>query len=1247
MTEEWEFWIDTGGTFTDCLGRSPDGTFHRAKVLSSSSLRATIKEMDTRSVTLNLAEMYPQNFFNGFRLRLPSINSTVLVESYDPDLRKLELKEDLPLGVTVGDLVVLEFTGEAPELGARVITGIAGDEALPKSRLRLATTKSTNALLEGKGEKTVFFINKGLGDLFRINNQQRPDLFALDIKRPDPIYETVIEVEIDLGTGLPNTGEITEQVKALLDQGISTAAVCLINSFRDDRGERSLVQFLKNLGVFTVIPSSECAPFIKILPRAETTLVDAYLTPVLDSYLSRIATQFRGDGLSVMTSAGGLVPHTHFRAKDSLFSGPAGGVVGAVSSGEQAGYSKLIGFDMGGTSTDVARYNGALAYQFETRVGHARVMAPSLKIETVAAGGGSICMFDGERLRVGPESAGAEPGPACYGTGGPLTITDVNLLLGRMDPDQFGIPIDLTQSEDQLQALQLSIQLERGGNATDQLLGGLLEIANENMTDAIRKISSGEGYDPRDYALVAFGGAGGQHACGIAEKLGISTILFPGDAGLLSAAGLSKAVLEGFVERQILCSFDEFYKQAESLTAELEGEALHKLNPGDREFARLSRRIVSLRLSGHETPIDIDWLSDTSPLELFLERYNSIFGYRPSLDQVEVVCYRVVVATPRAENSNEEFPENSDPGSPTKKQRAFSSGKWREASVYVRENLGVGSKVKGPAIIQDSFSTLFVDAGWETSLGTQGTIRLSTTEAVRSHAANSKEIEIELFSNRFQSLVEEMGLRLMRTAVSTNVKDRLDFSCGLLDADGCLVVNAPHIPVHLGAMGMCVRTISETHNWQAGEMLVTNHPGMGGSHLPDMTVICPIFSDTNILMGFLVNRAHHAEMGGIAPGSMPPAARSLAEEGVVIPPTVVMHGGEVNLRPIERLLREGPYPSRRVGENLSDLKAQIAANKKGLQDFENLVREKGGAVVCEYMSAIQDRAEKSLRCKLGGFPDGSYEALQKLDDGTTLKVVATVSGETMTFSFNDGGGVHPGNFNATPGIVYSAVIYFLRVWLNEPMPLNEGLLRPVKIEIAEGLLNPPFDEDPFKSPPVVAGNVETSQRLVDTLLLAFEVVACSQGTMNNLIFGNERISFYETIAGGAGAGEGYNGASAVHVHMTNTGTTDPELLEYRFPVKLKEFSIRKNSGGQGQFSGGDGIIRELEFTEPVTLSLLTQHRVEAPYGLAGGSPGKTGEQWLIRPGLPPEKLAPTDRVEIQVGDRIRILTPGGGGWGTA
>lgn len=1241
-TVDWEFWIDTGGTFTDCLGRHSSGKWYRAKVLSSSSLRAGIRRVGTRSLIIEIDNPYVDDFFAGFKVRFRHQAMEAAVLSYKSETYELFLDRDLPSDLVIGDWIDLRFEGEAPELGARVITQTPGNSKLPKSQLRLATTKGTNALLEGKGAKTVLFTNEGLKDLLRINTQQRPDLFSLNRLRPEPLHAFVVEVQRDGSSGSLDADSILELVKAALDRGAKAAAICLMHSYQDGSEERELSDFLRSQGFPTVVTSSDCAPFIKLLPRAETTLVDAYLSPVLNAYLDRIETEFAGEGLSVMNSTGGLVPRSSFRAKDSLFSGPAGGVIGAVGVGTRAGFSKIIGFDMGGTSTDVTRFDGALAYQFETQVADVRIMAPSLKIETVAAGGGSICRFDGERLRVGPESAGAEPGPACYGTGGPLTVTDLNLLLGRMDARQFGLPVNLRKSWEQFQLLAHSLD----ARDDELLLSGLLEITNENMADAIRKISTGEGFDPSNYALVAFGGAGGQHACGIAEKLGIAAVLFPEDAGLLSASGLSRAVLEGFAERQTLCSFRVFEDQVDSLSRELEREALEKLNPLDRGKVEMSRRIVSLRLSGQESALDVDWMSGDSPLDRFSEQYHAIFGYYPDVERVEVVCYRVVVAGAEKADEEEIFSEAENPPKPIKQQRAFSRGEWLETNVFSRSSLEAGTCISGPAIVQDPFSTLFVDSGWSGCVGSLGTFRLLFSgDNERVELRNTEQVELELYSNRFQTLVEEMGVRLMRTAVSTNVKDRLDFSCGLLDADGRLVINAPHIPVHLGALGMCVRAISKTHSWKKGEMLVTNHPGRGGSHLPDVTVVCPVFSDSEELLGFLVNRAHHAELGGIAPGSMPPAATCLAEEGVVIPPIAIMSEGELMLEGVESLLRLSRYPSRRVEENLSDLKAQVASNLKGLEDILSLIHEVGADVVSHYMSAIQNRAETSLRRKLAGLTDGKYEAVQKLDDGTPIEMEATVHGDSMTIAFSECGGVHSGNFNATPGIVYSAVIYFLRVWLNEPMPLNEGLLRPVEIEIPVGLLNPPFVDDPEKCPPVVAGNVETSQRLVDTLLLAFEVVACGQGTMNNLVFGNDRISFYETIAGGAGAGDGFDGASGVHVHMTNTGITDPEILEHRFPVKLREFSIRKGSGGAGKFRGGDGVIRELEFIEPLTLSMLTQHRVEAPYGLKGGQAGKRGEQWLFRPGEPPVRLNSTDRVDILPGDRIRVLTPGGGGWG--
>ncbi len=1242
----WEFWIDTGGTFTDCLGRSPSGDWYRAKVLSNSSMRARVRVVDGDDrLRISLEAECPDDFFKGFILKIPGLESEYGVRGYNSGTGEIFLDKSLARKLKPGELIILQFIGEAPELGARLITATLGSASLPPARLRLATTKGTNALLEGKGAPTALFINRGLADLLVINTQQRPDLFALDINRPRPLHQEVVEVDVDDGSVDFNRSQLREKVAGLLEKGILNAAVVLMHSYSDGSIERQVADLLRACGMETVRVSHDCAPFIKILPRAETTLVDAYLSPVLDRYLDRIAGEFGSEGFSVMTSAGGLVPRPRFTAKDSLFSGPAGGVIGAVSVGKRAGYEKVIGFDMGGTSTDVTRFDGAYTYQFETRVGNAHLMAPSLKIESVAAGGGSVCQFDGGRLRVGPESAGAEPGPACYGTGGPLTVTDVNLLLGRMDPSQFGIPVSADDSRSRFQ--QLAKQLELGGESShdyDKLLSGLLEIADENMTDAIRKISTAEGYDPSDYALVAFGGAGGQHACAIAENLGIKTLLFPGDAGLLSAVGLEQAVLEGIAEKQIFKAYAKFQEVAQDLLKILTAEAVEKLPREKRDQAVDRRCILSMHLHGQDVAIDIDWGENRSALHDFSRQYRALFGYNPPLGSVVVASIRVIVSIPKPEMEREKFTAEREENEPVKIQRAFSRVGWVNTPVYNRAQLSTGCAISGPAIVQDSFSTLFVDTGWKGLVGSENTLRLTQCGKTLATKVSLEEVELELFTNRFHTLVEDMGNRLQRTALSTNVKERLDFSCALLDARGGLVVNAPHIPVHLGAMGMCVRTVSRDHGWEPGQMVVTNHPGFGGSHLPDITVICPVFEENGRLIGFLANRAHHAELGGISPGSMPPFAKNLAEEGIVIPPTLVMCDGQVDLDEIEQLLRSGPCPSRAVEENLADLRAQIAANLKGARDLAALVRSFELRKILSFMQAIQDGAERCLRRKLKQLADGSYEAAQQLDDGTQLHVVARVAGDTLKLDFSGTDPVHAGNFNATPGIVYSAVIYFLRVWVNEPMPLNEGLLNPVKIILPEGLLNPAFPQDTLKCPPVVAGNVETSQRLVDTLLLAFEVVACSQGTMNNLIFGNDRISYYETIAGGSGAGEGFAGESGVHVNMTNTGITDPELLEYRYPVRLKEFSIRKGSGGSGQFAGGNGVVREVEFTEAVTVSLLTQHRNEGPYGLKGGQPGKPGEQWLIRKGANPQRLNSSDQVDVQPGDVLRILTPGGGGW---
>ena len=1252
----WKFWIDTGGTFTDCLAEDPTGRSHRAKVLSNSTIRAQFQNQPSADkIRILLDRDYPKGFFVGFTCTLSNTDSThsatYRVINWNPDDGELQLDRDWQHSVEAGSLLLLQFFGEAPELAARILTGVRGDQPLPRSQLRLATTRGTNALLERKGGRTVMIINRGLKDLLHIHTQQRPDLFALDIQRPDPLHDRVIEVEFENAV-LKNQKPFLEDCKKCLIDGIECAAVVLMHAWKDPAQELHLKQLLQTVGFKYISLSGECVPFIKILNRAETTLANATLSPVLEQYLDSITKAFGEEGMVVMTSAGGLLPRRGYQPRDSLVSGPAGGVVGASRIGESTGFSRIIGFDMGGTSTDVSRYDHALEYQHISKVGDVQIVAPSLRIETVAAGGGSICLYDGNRLRVGPESAGAFPGPACYGTGGPLTVTDVNLLLGRVDPGRFSIPIDVEKSRQALRHLRE--QLVTAGQsvgADDALLTGLLAIANENMAEAIHKVSTAQGYDPAEYALVAFGGAGGQHACAIADGLGIQTVLYPGNAGLLSAYGLQKAAVERIVDRQCLLDYRDFLSQKDDILQAMSEEAFNLLPTYLRSGAELRRMLISMRLKGQESTIEVDYPIGSGPFDLgreFQHQFEEIYGYRGAPERVEVSAVRVIVGLPSNQEEIETFPESKNRSVSHTSISSFVDNKWISIPVFGREDIQLGELVSGPALIQDAFSTFFVETGWEAVRGSADTIRVSkpspgnrTTSEIRSEA-----VKLELFTNRFQTLVENMGVRLQRTALSPNVKERLDFSCALLDREGKLVVNAPHIPVHLGALGTCVRAVTQVHNWNPGDIIVTNHPGFGGSHLPDVTIIAPLFSQqTGEISGFLANRAHHAEMGGISPGSMPPRAKTLEQEGVVIPPTQIMKAGTLDLDKLRILLSQGPYPSRRVEENLADLNAQVASVLKGLSEFAGMETQHGSATLIHYMDALQSRAEQCIRRRLESMADGSYRADQQLDDGSLISIHATVKADTLHIDFTGSSPVHTGNYNATPGIVASAVLYFLRVWIQEPIPLNEGLLKPVTLTLPQGMLNPPFPQIPSECPPVVAGNVETSQRLVDTLFLAFGITACSQGTMNNLIFGNEHTSFYETISGGSGAGPGFNGESGVHVHMTNTGITDPEILEQRFPVKLREFALRTGSGGSGRYRGGDGVIREIEFLEPVTLSLLTQHRIEQPYGLKGGSPGQCGAQYLLHANGSQEKLAGNTTVAMQTGDRIRILTPGGGGWG--
>lgn len=1258
-TEAWHIWVDTGGTFTDCLARNPEGRLRRAKVLSSGRLRAVVvRVIDHNTLHLTVSAEIPDGFLDGARLLVPETSTMVgTIKSHCSANGTCHLKKQTGVSLKAGDLVELDFEEEAPVLAARVVTLTPFANKLPPCVFHLATTKSTNALLERKGDRTAFLVTKGFKDLLRIGDQKRPHLFDQLIFKNLPLHDIVWEIDERLDTQgnvlrAPVVSELKPVVEHLIEQGIKTVAIAFLHAFKNPEHEMMVAEFLRSSGIVYVSCSSELAPFVKVLPRAETAVVNAYLTPLMQRYLDQVE-QALGDGpFRIMTSAGGFVSRQDYTAKDSLLSGPAGGLVGAATVAGQCGEKKTIAFDMGGTSTDVARFDGKYDYQFEQCIGGVRLLSPSLKIETVAAGGGSICSFHHGIFEVGPESAGASPGPAAYGAGGPLTITDVNLLLGRMDPDLFGIPADMQASAQAAMEVLKRVDPDRRRQLNlENMLQGFLEIANERMADAIRGISVREGYDPAEYALTAFGGAGGQHACRIAEMLGVDRVLFPAEAGLLSAYGLSHARMEHIVEQQVLKVWDDFQTSFEDAVSALEeqaGQALLKEGL-DSGSVSIARRIVQLRLVGQETAESVDWNQDLDLIRAFHERYEEVYGYLPENKPVEIVSIRVV-STTRPSGVESEVFVSSRQAEPRKTIRSFVNGTWQTIPVFSREVLVPGNEIQGPALVQDRFSTLSIDSHWKASVGSAGTLRVDRVlEKQKDRTADASscagDMELELFTHRFFQLVEEMGLMLERTAISTNVKERLDFSCALLDAEGELIANAPHIPVHLGAIGLCVRRIAVDFELRPGDMIVTNHPGYGGSHLPDVTVISPVFDRKNVLTGFVANRAHHAEIGGIRPGSMPPDAGHLGEEGVVIPPTYLYREGRPCFEELECILIQAEYPSRSPGDNMADLQAQAAANRKGGNALQNLVDTYGLKTVQGYMRSVKEHASKLLSKRLAMFEPGVYHAEESLDDGTLLKVKVNLSEMGAAFDFTGTSPTHPGNLNATPAIVHSVVLYVLRLLLTDSIPLNEGLLEHVRITLPFCMLNPVFDMEPDRCPAVVGGNVETSQRLVDLLLKALNVMACSQGTMNNLIFGNDRISYYETVCGGAGASAQGAGADAVHTHMTNTAITDPEILENRYPVRLHQFEIRHGSGGDGKHKGGDGIVRTLEFLEPLALSLLTQHRKSGPYGMNGGMAGQTGRQRLVRQAGDEVELASICGMEVLPGDRLILETPGGGGYG--
>ncbi|MBK8490111.1 MAG: hydantoinase B/oxoprolinase family protein [Saprospirales bacterium] len=1233
----WKIWIDTGGTFTDCIAVSPQGTWTRLKVLSTGCLRATLGE----KIRPNRYAIFhhwtgPLPRLEGYVCRtLSSANSLGTVTQTNFREGWIELSEN----GAIPPHQAVEFSAgeEAPILAARIATQTALHEQLPPLDLRLGTTRGTNALLERKGAKVTLLTTKGFADLTRIGTQQRPDLFQLDIPEPKLLYDEVVEIQERLAAD----GTILEPLDLtlpIIPDPTRSYAIALLHSYRNPAHEQAIGTALREKGITHVSLSHELAPAIQLLPRTQTALVNAYLDPVLHTYLEGIRDRLAPDSsFFVMSSTGGLARAESYHAKDSILSGPAGGLAGAAQVARELGFAKLLTLDMGGTSTDTARYDGHYDYRFEIQVGGAHLHSPALSIETVAAGGGSICAFDGSRLTVGPESAGAHPGPACYGAGGPFTLTDVNLLLGKLDPELMGIPIDRIAARQALEEIREAIKTRAGITYSElELLHGWEQIANEKMAEAIRKISVSKGFDPSEYPLLAFGGAGGLHACAIAELLHIDTLILPFDSGLLSAFGIGHAPVQRLATKQILQMLEAWEGQLPNAFSQLEKNAIAfvRKDLGASSTVEITERQVYLRLKGQDHSLNLAWTPGTSLAESFEKAYRDLFGHYPAAPRIEIEKIHVLAAErlPLATAVVDALFDEKQPA------LAIPVLKWPE--------IVVGSRFSGPSVVVHPQATAYLAPGWELEMRANRHLVFHRKNKPEKKERTFKEhIELELFFNRFTAIAEEMGAQLQRTSFSVNIKERLDFSCALLDANGYLLVNAPHIPVHLGSLGICTRAVCKALPLNPGDVAITNHPGFGGSHLPDITLIGAVFDEEGRLIGYVANRAHHSEIGGKRPGSMPPDAQNLSEEGVVFPPMYLVKGGVAQWETIEAQLTKGPYPTRALSENLADLNAALSSLKTGEQKLITLARQFGVEKLTYYMQRIKESAADAAREAFQQLGNRAVTARERLDDGHVIHVSMEIQEGQVRFDFSGTSPVHPGNLNANQAIVYSTLLYVLRVLCKRPVALNEGLLEQVSVSLPESFLNPHFPDAPENCPAVVGGNTEVSQRLTDTLLKALHLAACSQGTMNNFLFGNARFGYYETIGGGVGAGPGFHGRSGVHQHMTNTKITDPEILEYRYPVRLHRFAIRRGSGGDGQWRGGDGIIREFEFLEKVEMTLLSQHRVEAPYGLEGGKSGKCGAQHLIRKDSLQEPMEGIDSRDLEAGDRVVIETPGGGGWG--
>lgn len=1195
MTGRWEFWIDRGGTFTDVVGRRPDGRLVTRKLLS-----------------------------------------------HDPD------RYD-----------------DAAVAGIRLLLGLRDGEPVPADKVaavRMGTTVATNALLERRGEPTVLLITEGFRDALRIAYQNRPRLFDRHIVLPEAVHERVIEVpeRIDAEGHTVRALEldaVREQLRAAHADGLRSAAVVLMHGYRHPAHERAVAEAAREAGFTQVSSSHEVSPLIRLVPRGDTTVVDAYLSPVLRRYVDEVAARLEGIRLLFMQSNGGLREAAAFRGKDAVLSGPAGGVVGMVRTSQQAGHDRVIGFDMGGTSTDVSHYAGEFERELGTQVAGVRMRAPMMSIHTVAAGGGSLLHFDGRRYRVGPDSAGAEPGPACYRRGGPLTVTDANVMLGRIQPTHFpavfgpegDLPLDADLVQERFAELADEIGRATGDRPAEaEVAAGFLEIAVLDMANAVKKISVQRGHDITRYALTGFGGAGGQHVCAVADALSIDTVLVPPLAGVLSAYGIGLADATAMREQSLEAELDETVRErVERLCAELADRTRDDLRAdGVPDSAITTRARVLLRYAGTDAALAVALDSVAAMGEEFTAVHRTRFGF--TMDKP------VVVETVSVEATGTTGEHGSGPVAPAPREGAlqaratvtmYAEGREQQAPLHRREDLRPTDTVTGPAVVAEDDATTVVDPGWQATTNATGHLVLTRARPRPDRTAVGTRVDpvmLEVFNSLFMSIAEQMGVRLENTAHSVNIKERLDFSCALFDAGGNLIANAPHIPVHLGSMGESIKEVLRRNEGtlRPGDVYAINDPYHGGTHLPDVTVVTPVFEGDELR--FLVaSRGHHAEIGGTTPGSMPAFSRMIQEEGVLFDNWLLVRDGTLREAETRDLLTSAPYPSRSPDTNLADLRAQIAANEKGIAELRRMTDQFGADVVQAYMGHVQDNAEESVRRIVARLQDGGFR--YETDAGAVIQVALTVDHDARSavLDFTGTSPQQPGNTNAPRSVVMAAVLYVFRTLVGEDIPLNSGCLKPLDVRIPPGSML-----DPTYPAATVAGNVETSQAVTGALYGALGGRAEGSGTMNNLTFGNDRVQYYETVASGSGAGDGFDGTDAVQTHMTNSRLTDPEILEWRLPVLLESFAVREGSGGAGRWHGGGGVERRIRFREPVTVALLSGHRRVPPYGAEGGEPGALGEQYVERAGGAVDRLEGCDTAELAAGDVLVVRTPGGGGTGS-